>query len=293
MTPAARGRPGGWTYASPPSTGSVPKPPGDIGRTPGACAKGAEAPRPAQARDPAPGSTPGLGPVASLVRGLLLAALGIASFTARAGTDDDGGLWLAAFGQGALGTPAADGRGFRWWLDLHARWRDGGSDLDTTIIRPAVGYTLTPRVTLLAGYAYVVTHPADAGAAEEHRPWQQLTWMIPLGTVTLASRTRLEQRFVEAGSEAGWRLRQFVRVTKPVGARSYATAYDEAFFELNDTGWGQRAGLRQNRAFAGLGWFIDAHRKTAVEIGYLNQWIDRPGDDGLNHILSINLFINR
>lgn len=231
--------------------------------------------------------------VRTALRGLLLFALGVTAARTDAGTEDDGGLWLATLGQGVLGTPAADGRGFRWWLDLHARWRDGGGDLDTTIIRPAAGYALTPRVTLLAGYAYVVTHPANAGAAEEHRPWQQLTWTIPFETVTLASRTRLEQRFVEAGSEAGWRLRQFVRVTRPLAGRRYATAWDEAFFELNDTGWGQRAGLRQNRAFAGLGWFIDAPRKTAVEIGYLNQWIDRPGDDGLNHILSINLFINR
>lgn len=227
------------------------------------------------------------------LRSLLLLALLISGPPAHTGTEEDGGLWLATLGQGALGTPAADGRGFRWWLDLHARWRDGAGDLDTTIIRPAAGYALTPRVTLLAGYAYVVTHPANAGAAEEHRPWQQLTWTIPLEPVTLSSRTRLEQRFVEAGSEAGWRLRQFVRVTRPLGARRYATAWDEAFLELNDTGWGQRAGLRQNRVFAGLGWYIDAPRKTAVEIGYLNQWIDRPGDDGLNHILSVNLFINR
>jgi hypothetical protein len=291
MTSAAHGRPGGWTRPSPAPTRGARKLADDIRQGQAACAMPAEPACPPPAGGLSPGSTPDLRPVASAVRGLLLVALGIVSLPAQAGADEDGGLWLAAFGQGALGTPAADGRGFRWWLDLHARWRDGAGD--TTIIRPAAGYALTPRVTLLAGYAYVVTHPANAGAAEEHRPWQQLAWTIPLETVTLASRTRLEQRFVEAGSEAGWRLRQFLRVTRPLGARSYATAYDEAFFELNDTGWGQRAGLRQNRAFAGLGWFIDAPRKTAVEIGYLNQWIDRPGDDGLNHILSVNLFINR
>jgi hypothetical protein len=222
----------------------------------------------------------------------LLIALSLGAWTARA-TDHDGGLWLAAFGQGALGTPAADGRGFRWWLDLHARWRDGPEDLDTTIIRPALGYAPTSRVTLLAGYAYVVTHPANAGAAEEHRPWQQLTWTIPLDVTTIVSRTRLEQRFVEAGSEAGWRLRQFVRASRPVGERAYATLYDEAFVDLNDTRWGQSTGLRQNRAFVGLGWYIDAPRKTAVEIGYLKQWLDRPMEDRMNHILSISLFINR
>jgi hypothetical protein len=133
------------------------------------------------------------------------------------------------------------------------------------------------------------------GPGDEHRPWQQLTWNIPVDGFTLVSRSRLEQRFVEDGSETGWRLRQFLRASRPFGAdgRRYVTAYDEVFLELNDTRWGQRAGLRQNRAFAGIGWFIDGPRKTAVEVGYLNQWVDRPGEDRMNHILSINLFVNR
>lgn len=223
----------------------------------------------------------------------LLLVFGIANPAVQAGTEDDGGLWLAALGQGALAPATTDGRGLRWWLDLQARWRDGAGDLDTVIIRPAVGYALTPRVTVFAGYAHVVTQPAGTGATGEHRPWQQLAWTLPFDTLTLASRTRLEQRFIAGRGETGWRLRQFVRVSRPLGTRRYATAWDEAFIDLNDTGWGQRAGLRQNRAFAGVGWFIDAPRRTAVEVGYLNQWLDRPGGDRLNHILSINLFINR
>lgn len=230
-------------------------------------------------------------------RALLLGAISLTTLTARADPDEDGGLWLASFGQGALGTPAADGRGLRWWLDLHARWRDGAGELDTTIVRPAVGYALTPRVTLLGGYAWVATHPSGPGQGQkdEHRPWQQLTWNVPVAGFTLVSRSRLEQRFVDDGSETGWRLRQFLRASRPLGAdgRRYVTAYDEVFLEFNDTRWGQRAGLRQNRAFAGLGWFIDGPRKTAVEVGYLNQWVDRPGEDRMNHILSINLFLNR
>ncbi len=30
--------------------------------------------------------------------------------------------------------------------------------------------------------------------------------------------------------------------------------------------------------------------KVWIEVGYLNQWIDRPGDDKENHLLSISLF---
>lgn len=210
--------------------------------------------------------------------------------------EDDQGLWLAAFGQGSFGAADTAAGRVRWWLDLHARWRDGADELDTTILRPALGYALTPAVTVHAGYALVTTHPpGPAGAATEHRPWQQLTWTLPVTAVALTSRTRLEQRFPEGSGEAGHRLRQFVRATRraPDSGAGYLTAYDEVFVELNDTGWGQRAGIRQNRAFAGLGWFIDRERRTAVEVGYLNQWVDRPGPDRVSHVLSVNLFINR
>jgi hypothetical protein len=210
--------------------------------------------------------------------------------------DDDSGLWLAAFGQGSLGAAGTEAGRVRWWLDLQARWRDGGDELDATLVRPALGYAVTPSVALHAGYALVTTHPAGpAGAATEHRPWQQVTWALPATAVALTSRTRLEQRFPEGTGEAGHRLRQFVRVTRRArdGGAGYLTAYDEVFVELNDTDWGQRAGIRQNRAFAGLGWFIDRQRRTAIEVGYLNQWIDRAGTDRVSHLLSVNLFINR
>ncbi len=226
---------------------------------------------------------------------LLVALVPALAPVARA-ADDDSGLWLAALGQGSFGAPGTTAGRVRWWLDLQARWRDGGDDLDTTIVRPALGYAPTPSVVLHAGYALVTTHPAGpAGEATEHRPWQQLTWTLPVTAVAVTSRTRLEQRFPEGTGEAGHRLRQFVRATRRArdGGAAYLTAYDEVFVELNDTGWGQRAGIRQNRAFAGLGWFIDRERRTAVEVGYLNQWIDRSGPDRVNHVLSLNLFVNR
>lgn len=223
-------------------------------------------------------------------------ALAIATAPVARAADDDTGLWLAAFGQGGFGASGTTAGRVRWWLDLHARWRDGVDELDVTIVRPALGYAPSPRVTLLAGYARIDAHPpALAGQVTEHRPWQQLTWTLPVEALAVTSRTRLEQRFPEGTGEAGHRLRQFVRATRRPrdGGAMYVTAYDEVFVELNDTAWGQRAGVRQNRAFAGVGWFVDSSRQTAIEVGYLNQWIDRPGTDRVNHLLSVNLFINR
>jgi hypothetical protein len=139
-----------------------------------------------------------------------------------------------------------------------------------------------------------VADPKGRDEFGEHRPWQQLTWNIPVGDVTVQSRTRLEQRFVETDGDTGWRLREFVKTTVPLSAdkRVFASVWDELFWDLDDTDWGQRAGFRQNRAFVGPGWFLGEGKQVSLEVGYLNQWVDRPGEDKLNHVLSIWLFVN-
>jgi len=108
------------------------------------------------------------------------------------------------------------------------------------------------------------------------------------------SRTRLEQRFVETGSDTGWRLRQFVKFRQPFPCepRLSVVVWDEAFFDLNSTDWGQFGSFSQNRAFAGFGWTMEnLPQSPRVEIGYMHQYIrKRAADDRHNHILGINWF---
>ncbi len=226
------------------------------------------------------------------VIGLLLASIATLGASARAQTRDDGGLWAMWLAQGDFGALDPEWKRVRWWFDAQARYREDGEQLDAELLRPAIGYALSPRVTFFVGYLALRAHPADRDEFFEHRPWQQLTWNAPTDGFTLQSRTRLEERFVEDQSETGWRLRQFFKLTTPLSAdrRLFASVYDEAFFDLNDTRWGQDPGLRQNRAFLGLGWFFDEAHHHSLEVGYLSQWLDRPDEDRLNHILSINLF---
>ena len=67
-------------------------------------------------------------------------------------------------------------------------------------------------------------------------------------------RTRFEQRFVESGNDTGLRLRQFLRAQRelPGCPPLMLVCWDEIFFDLNDTDWGQSSGFGQNRIFAGL-----------------------------------------
>lgn len=222
------------------------------------------------------------------------ALVGVLANASPAQTRHDSGAWLLWLGQGDLSSIDPDWKRVRWWLDVQDRQRDEGATYDAFLFRPGLGYALTPRVTAFAGYALIGSDPANRDSFFEHRTWQQLTWSLPVEGFTLQSRTRLEERFLEDQSETGLRLREFVKVTVPLGgAKScFASVFDEVFFDLNDTDWGQRDGLRQNRAFVGLGWFLDDARRYSLELGYLNQWIDRTSRDRMNHILSLNLFMN-
>ena len=127
----------------------------------------------------------------------------------------------------------------------------------------------------------------------EDRIWQQLTWNLPVDGFTLQSRTRLEERFLEDQSDEGWRLRQFFKATVPVveDKTTFVSAWDEMFWDLDDTDWGQRTGFRQNRAFLGIGQFLDEQKSVSIEVGYLNQWVDRTDEDRLNHVLLVCMFM--
>ena len=180
------------------------------------------------------------------------------------------------------------------WLDGQARATDdvgGGSQL---IIRPAVGARIGRDAHAVVGYAYVRTDPEGGAVTHEHRPWQQVQF-VPVqlkgGAPLIISRTRLEQRMVEGRDGIAWRLRQFVRLQVPIAKPGglQAVAFTEGFFNLNETRWGVRDGVDQWRTFVGIG-FPVADR-ARLEPGYLNQRINRPGDDRVNHVLSATLFV--
>jgi Protein of unknown function (DUF2490) len=216
---------------------------------------------------------------------------------ARTETKEDEGLWLMLAGQGGFEAVRENPSDFRWWLDIQPRYFNAGDGLVQTLVRPGVGYAFADNAAAWLGYAWIVTERENAGSSEEHRIWQQLTWSPEGAWLNLSSRTRLEQRFLKTGDDVGWRFRQFFKGTRPIAAdsRLYLSVYDEVFVDLNDTDWGQRSGISQNRLFLGLGWKFGSSTRSgpaSLEVGYLNQFINRPRVDRMNHILSINLFLN-
>lgn len=215
--------------------------------------------------------------------GLATVLLALCALPARADTDD-GQAWLNLTVQGPVkGKLLA-------WAEVQGRFGDDVSRLSTSILRPGVGYQLSRDVSVWVGYARVTTHNPGADIGED-RIWQQVSWNA--GQVlggSFSTRTRLEQRLLENGTDTGWRLRQFVKYSRPFrkGGDTALVATSELFVALNDADWGARAGFDQIRNFAGVAFSVSP--KARMEFGYLNQYINRPGpDDRVNHAAAVNL----
>jgi len=208
-------------------------------------------------------------------------------------TVDDFGSWFSVNTQGKFNRCAEESK-LRWWFDGHLRYLDDSDGFNQSIFRPGIGYQLTPNANAWIGYAWINELPANGNPVfDENRIWQQLLWSKKVGQQKLFSRSRLEQRFVETGSDTGWRFRQFVKMDRPFHEESPVSfvAWDEVFFDLNETDWGQQGSFSQNRLFLGLGRKFDVPNSPKIEIGYLNQFIRRKSaGDRYNHILSVNWF---
>lgn len=208
-------------------------------------------------------------------------------FKAVADTEDDGRLWLNVMAQGRLSDA------WNWSLEVQPRWREEGEEFDQLLVRPAVGYNLSERSSVWLGYGHVSSHPARGDTVEENRLWQQFLHRFePWCGYTFTSRTRLEERRLEGGDETGYRLRQMLRATHPLGPVAGASLvfWDELFINANDTDWGARSGFDQNRAFAGASYVFS--QQDRLEIGYLNQYVKVSGNDRMNHVLSTSLILN-
>jgi hypothetical protein len=214
---------------------------------------------------------------------------------ANAQTSEDSGIWVGGFANGKLPAALNNEKGaWRLWMDAQVRFGDDASRFSQGVLRPGVGYALGRAWTIWGGYAYIQTEPPYAAATTtEHRIWEQVIWSGRAGRTALSSRTRLEQRFVSTGADTGWRLREFVKIARPVNSTTTwsAVVSDEYFANLNTTDYGATGGSDRNRFFVGPGTRLS--KAVSAEIGYLNQYTFRAnGPDKIDHLLAVNVFWN-
>lgn len=219
---------------------------------------------------------------------LLLAAASLCFPATAMAAQEDEQVWLAQFSTIEVGQKVL------LFTDVQLRFTDGADRLGQVLLRPAVGYRITPSDALFLGYAYVRTEPLNGTPTDEHRMFQQALVRVAggPGKTTVTSRTRLEQRWLEGRSGMGWRLRQQVRLETPVDKGLNAIVWAEPFVNFDTTSWGQRAGFDQLRTFAGVG--VPIGKGIAIEAGYSGQYVNRfNAPDRMNHIGSLSLTIRK
>jgi hypothetical protein len=226
---------------------------------------------------------------AAAAAALLLVAAGS---PARAAVDEQT-AWGAWFGNTRFNE--------RWGLlsDVQLRSVDDRAGLQTSILRAGASYLIDERHTATLGYGWFGTHNNPGEDLVEHRVWQQYLVTGSFAGAALQHRFRLEQRFVEPRPGAdrlfSQRARYFIRAVKPIGGGSgtfrrgpFVALQNELFLTVQHaTNTNQRL-FDQNRAYAALGWRFD--RRFDVEVGYLNQHVQRRAGELSNHVLQVAFY---
>ena len=206
-----------------------------------------------------------------LLGGAVAAALTLGHGAARADTRTETQYWTAAFVTARITGEKASEPGLSGWFDLHGRF---GQDRSSAIVRPGLGYRFSGLVSGWLGYAWVPTWIDDAPTVNEHRIWEQGILQGTEGMLRYQIRPRLEQRFRQGQDDVGHRFRLFARTNWRLTSDLPldVAIWDEAFFGLNETAWGQVGGFDQNRIFVGPAYTVGPAR---FEAGYLNVVVHR------------------
>ncbi len=219
---------------------------------------------------------------------------------------EDSGAWLQAVAEGSMGAFDPSLKNGRIWLETQSRFDGNWDHWYQGMLRTAVGYSLSDRATIWAGYTWLPTqnlnHTATGapnGNAQyrgQQDVWPAFRYVLPTEFGSFTFRTLWETNFVD--QQVRERPRQMIKFMHPFEfeKRLSFIAWDEAFYRVNTTSWGGKSGFDQNRAFAGLGWTFNSNVRT--ELGYMNQYLDMvkasTGQQTLtmHHLAMASVFIN-
>jgi hypothetical protein len=223
----------------------------------------------------------------------MLSAIGMAPNAMADELFQDVGSWLQVVGEGSLKALHPSLEKGRIWLEGQSRFDDNWNHWYQGAIRAAVGYSLSDRATIWAGYTWVPTQNIGKSYVSEQDVWPAFRYVMSTSIGTLSFRTLLESNFLQ-GDDVRFRPRQMIRLMHPLELepRLSLIAWDEFFIRVNSTKFGGQSGFDQNRVFAGLGWSFNNNFRA--EAGYLNQYVDdlTHTNNTMRHLVMGSLFIN-
>ncbi|BBL71823.1 DUF2490 domain-containing protein [Methylogaea oryzae] len=205
----------------------------------------------------------------------------------------DAGSWLQVVGEGSLKVIDPSLEKGRVWLEGQSRFDQNWGHWYQGMVRAAVGYSLSDRATIWAGYTWLPTQNVGKSYISQQDVWPAFRYVLPTDFGTFTFRTMVESNYLR-GSDVRVRPRQMIRFMHPLDfePRLSLIAWDEFFVRANSTRFGGKSGFDQNRAFAGLGWTFNPNFRT--EFGYLNQYLDDAThtNNTMHHMVMGSLFVN-
>ncbi len=206
---------------------------------------------------------------------------------------EDSGAWMQAVAEGSMEFIDPSLKKGRIWLEGQSRFDGNWDHWYQGMVRSAVGYSLSDRATIWAGYTWLPTQNQGKPYISQQDVWPAFRYILPTDIGTFTFRTMWESNFLR-GNQVRERPRQMIKFMHPFDfePRLSFIAWDEAFYRVNTTDWGGKSGFDQNRAFAGMGWSFNKSVRT--ELGYLNQYIDDPNhiNATMHHLAMASVFIN-
>jgi hypothetical protein len=224
---------------------------------------------------------------------MLTPALAVDALVANDDITQDAGSWAQMVGEGSLGFIDPSLSKGRIWVEGQARINDNWDHLYQGVVRAAVGYSLSDRATIWAGYTWLPTQNLGKHYVNQQDVWPAFRYVLPTDIGTFSFRTMIESNFIQ-GSDVRFRPRQMIRFMHPMEfePRLSLIAWDEFFIRVNSTKVGGQSGFDQNRAFAGLGWTFN--KNVRFEGGYMNQYLDDAThtNNTMRHLIMGSVFIN-
>lgn len=229
-----------------------------------------------------------------LTTSIILLQLTIPLQTVQAGElIEDSGAWVQVVAEGSLKVIAPSLEKGRLWLEGQTRFDGDFNNWYQGMVRTAIGYSLSDRATIWAGYTWLPTHNIGKQYIAQQDIWPAFRYNLPTSIGTFMFRTMWESNF-GIGEQIRERPRQMIKFTHPFDfeKRFSFIAWDEVFYRVNTTNWGGKSGFDQNRAFAGVGWTFNNNIRT--ELGYLNQYIDDANHNNatMHHLGMLSVFMS-
>jgi len=224
-----------------------------------------------------------------------MAALALFSASSMAApVNDDFSVWISNTYQTDFG-----GSPYLAFLELAPRTKNDNNDFSQIIVRPLLGYKLTKKLQLWAGYTWQGEYNdlTDFDMATNDI-MQQVQWIDNwTPQLNFQYRFRLEQRFFAHEDDVGHRMRHRFRFVYTLPeTQAYLIAVDELFVYFNSIDEGRLAhsvqtGVNQNRSYVGVGYKLTP--QFNVDTGYQLQYVHNYGTPDLtNHIWMTNINVN-